>query len=89
LNVDEVVAEALIGDEAKKFVESDLGRCVLGMAKQDLDEAKEKLIDATEEKEQEELRLKAMLARRFPDYLSELITRGEQALEVWKHESQE
>lgn len=85
----ELIAETLIGDEAKKFLESDIGKCVIGMAKQDEDEAKEKLVDAVGEKEREEFRLRAKVARMFPSYLKELITRGDQALEVFKHEQKD
>lgn len=83
---DELIAEALIGEEAREFFESDLGRCIVGMAKQDEDEAKEKMVDAIDEKERDEYRLRAKVARMFPAYLRELITRGENALEVWKDE---
>lgn len=83
---EELIAEALIGDAAKEFIESELGRCIVGMAKQDEEDAKEKMVDAVDEKSQDEFRLRAKLARMFPNYLKELITRGEEALEVWKDE---
>lgn len=81
-----MIAEALIGDGAREFLETDLGRCIVGMAKQDEDEAKEKLVDAVDEKSRDEFRIRAKVARMFPGYLVELITRGENALEVWKDE---
>lgn len=85
---EELIAEALIGDEAKRFLESDLGRCLLGMADQEADAARLGLetVDPSDTKAVVALQNKAALGRMFRSWLAELYTRGEQSLEVWKHE---
>jgi hypothetical protein len=82
---DELIAEALIGDEAKKFVESDLGRTVLGFAKQEVVLALEALaaVDPTDTERIRQLQNKAKLGRMFNDYLAQLITQGENALQAF------
>ena len=88
--LDELVAEAEIGDEARRFVESDLGKCVLGMAEQEAVMAQEKLsdIDPTKIEEVRKLQNVVWRARQFEDWLTELISRGENAMEVYKHGTQ-
>lgn len=83
---DELIAEALIGEEAKKFRESDLGRTVLGMAEQELKEAQLALenVNPTDERAITALQNKAWRARQFGQWLDELITNGENALGLWR-----
>jgi hypothetical protein len=83
---DELIAQALIGDEAKKFVESDLGKCLLGMALQEVQAAQEALetVDPANEKAIRDLQNQAWLGRRFEGWLQELITEGENALATWR-----
>jgi hypothetical protein len=82
---DELIAEALIGDEAKKFVESELGRTVLGFAEQEVALALEALatVDPTDAEKIRELQNKAKLNRMFNDHLAQLITEGENALQAY------
>ena len=84
-NVDELIAEAEIGDEAKHFLESDLGKCLIGMAQQDALTAQEQLVevDPLDSKAIIELQNKAKLAQMFEDYIKELFARGENALQVF------
>ena len=88
MNENEVIAEALIGDEAKKFLESELGKCVLGMAMQEVQSAQEALETAnpTDCAAIEKLQNKARLGRQFEQWLKELFTRGENALRIYRHE---
>ena len=83
-----LIAEALIGDEAKRFLESDLGRCLLGMADQEAEAARIGLetVNPNDTKAVIALQNRAALGRMFKGWLAELYTRGEQSLEVWKHE---
>lgn len=83
---EEQIAEALIGEEAKKFVESDLGRAVLGMAEQEVRDAQEKLLDVvpTDVQAIERLQAQARLGTSFRKWLEELITNGEHALVAWR-----
>ncbi len=88
---EELIAEALIGDEAERFVETELGKTILGMAKQEVMAAQEELekVDPDNVKKIRDLQNQAWRARSFESWLVELITKGRQALEVHKHESQE
>ena len=83
---DELIATAEIGDEARKFVESDLGKTLLGMAQQEIDAAREALedIDPSDTKAITALQNKAKTAGNFKAWLTELITNGEQALTIWR-----
>lgn len=91
MNDDELIAHAIIGDEAKKFKESEAGKTLLGMALQEVQEAQEALekVDPTDEKSIRKLQNKAWCGRNFEQWLDELITKGDQALEVYKHEQKD
>ena len=88
---DELIAEALIGDEAKKFIESDLGKVILGLAEQKTEAARIALETADPDDRKLILKLQneAALGRMFKDWLNELFNAGENALEVIKHGSKE
>lgn len=78
-----------MGDEARKFVESDLGKCLVGMARQEVTAAQEELLsaDPTDTKAITKLQNKAAMGRMFEQWLCELITRGENALAMWQQEN--
>lgn len=88
---DDLIAEAEIGDEARKFVESELGKAMLDRADQQLRAAQEALetVDPTKTEEIRTLQNKAQIARNFGEWLSELIDRGDNALTVWKESNAE
>lgn len=83
----ELVAEAELGDEAKRFMESDLYRFMIGAAEQDVSAALEGLevVDANDAKAIIALQNKIWLGRTFKSWLDELVSRGDAALEVWRH----
>lgn len=85
---DQVIAEAMIGDEARKFLDSDLGRCMVGLAEQDAETALRSLasVDPNDPKAIVRLQNRAALGHLFKDYIAELFSRGEQALVVWQEE---
>lgn len=85
---DELIAEAEIGDEARKFVESDLGKTLLGMAQQEVVMAQEALetVDPSDTKKITHLQNQAQNGRNFEKWLTELVSKGEQALILWKQE---
>lgn len=88
---EELAAESLIGDEAEKFVKSELGETILGMAKQDIAALHlelEKVYPADYLKIGE-IQEKIRNHRRFEEWLVELITRGQAALEIYRHEQTE
>jgi hypothetical protein len=82
---DELVAAAELGDEAKRFLESDLGRCLLGMAEQEVQLAQEALaeVDPTDTEAIRKLQNHAKLYRQFNDWLKELLDKGEAALQAF------
>lgn len=87
---DELIAEAEIGEEARKFLEGDLGKCLLGMAQQEIAVAQEKLeiVDPKDEKSITALQNHAKVGRWFEQWLMELVDRGNAAMQVYK-QSQE
>lgn len=89
--IDELVAEAEIGEEARLFKQSDLGKTLLGMAEQDLLLAQEalELVDPTNVEDIRKLQNKAQLARNFQSWLDELIDRGTGAMVSWKQQNED
>jgi hypothetical protein len=87
---EELIAEAELGEEARHFVNSELGKCLIGMARQEVRAAQEDLekVDCFEAKKIQELQNKAWLGRRFEEWLAELITRGNNALETWRQQNE-
>lgn len=88
---EELIAAAELGDEAKRFKESDLGKCMLGMAQQETGFAQIALetISPTDTEGIRALQNQAKLGRMFEEWLDELIDKGESALEVFKDERRE
>lgn len=80
--IDEIKAQVIIGNDAEEFVDSELGRTVLGMAKQDIETAVMAFdeADATDQKAIAKIQQDLRVARRFEQYLAELIQRGREAL---------
>ena len=83
--IDELIAEAELGEEARNFLASDLGRCVLGMVEQEVRERQLELetAPASDTARIIELQQAIKLARMFPDWIKELLIRGEQAKQAW------
>lgn len=88
---DELIAEALIGDEAEKFLESDLGKCLIGMARQETDAAIFALetVDPENTIEIRRLQNRAWLGRSFEGFVLELIERGRNAVNIYAKEKSE
>ena len=83
-------AEAIIGDEAKRFKESDLGRTVLGMAEQEKQAAYEELalVNPSEPEAVRQLQNVVWRVDSFKGWLNELITKGENAIVLLKAEAE-
>lgn len=83
----ELIAEAVIGDEARQFIESELGRTMLGIADQEIENARlaMEMVDPHDHKAVMKLQNEIALGRRFKGWLIELLNRGENALEVYRH----
>ena len=88
-NLDHLIAAAELGEESRKFLESDLGRCILGMAQQEVQAALEALevTPANETEKIRELQFQARFGRRFEHWLHELLDEGESAMNVFKQQS--
>jgi hypothetical protein len=71
-------AEVLLGDELRRFLESDLGRTLRGMATQDRNEAAFKMLEVKPDdvKTIQELQFQARCAENFTNYLAELFNRS-------------
>ena len=87
---DELIAAAELGEEARRFLESDLGKCLLGMAQQEVALAQEALerVDPADTEAVRKLQNQAMLGRQFEQWLLELLDKGESALEVFKQQNE-
>jgi hypothetical protein len=88
---DELIAEGLLGDAAKEFKESELGRCLLGMAEQESMKALEDLAlhDCEDAKGIERLQNRVALGRMLGAYIEELITNGDNAITLYKAKQDE
>lgn len=85
---DELIAAAELGEEARRFLESDLGKCLLGMAQQEVELAQEALerVSPTDVEAIRSLQNKALMGRQFEQWLMELLDKGNNAMTVFKHQ---
>lgn len=74
-------AEAMLGQEAVTFLNSDLGRVLRGYALQQREEAKEELLKTApwRKRKIESLQFKAAVANQFLEFVREAVMRGEVA----------
>lgn len=88
MSLDELVAEAEIGDEAKRFLESDLGKTILGMAQQEVDAAfvKFRMVDPGDKETVRAIQNEIWRAESFVQWLKELFDRGEAALHAFRQQ---
>lgn len=89
--MDELVAAAELGEEARLFLESDLGKCLLGIASQQVIAAQLDLetVEPTEIEKIRKLQNQARLGRQFEQWLRELLHDGENAMQIFKSEKDE
>ena len=88
-NLDHLIAAAELGEESRKFLESDLGRCILGMAAQEASLAEKKLstVDPTDSKTITALQNEVWRANSLEQWLVELLDEGESAMNVFQQQS--
>ena len=86
LTGDAQIAEALIGEDAERFVASELGQVILGFAQQEVEAARNEWeqTDPADAKKMSELQFKAKFGREFQAWLIELIEKGAEARKVIK-----
>ena len=87
---DELIAAAELGEEARNFLKSDLGRLILGFAQQETDMAKEKLltVDPQDTDAIRGLQRQADFAAKFEQWLLGIIQDGEQSMAAFKQQQQ-
>lgn len=85
---DELIAEAEIGEEARKFLESDLGKVLVGFAEQEILSAQVGLEKVSPHNISaiQGFQLQARFGRSFKDWLAELVSRGNAAMEAYKQQ---
>ena len=85
-DLEQMSAEAEIGEEARKFLESDLGKCLCGMAKQEVDAAVLEFdqIDPGDIKKIRELQLRVKFGLSFQNWLVELFEKGNEAMQAFQ-----
>jgi hypothetical protein len=85
---DELIAEALLGEEAEKFLESAVGRYLIGAAQQEVAAAQEDLenADPSNEKAIRDIQCRAKVGRMIEKWLLELVDKGRAAVEIYQHE---
>lgn len=90
-----LVAEAELGEQAKKFLVTKVGRYIDGCSKQDIDEAKDQLFELDPYKFDTlvelqnaiaSIKAKAVSAMKLRGYISEAIVRGNQAVDLLSNE---
>jgi hypothetical protein len=86
----ELIAQAEIGEEGRKFLESDLGKTLLGLADQERQLALEDLakVTPTDSVKIAELQLQAKFGEKFREWLFDLISDGDNAISVFKQQSE-
>ncbi len=80
----ELVAEMQLGEAAKAFWGSQVGRYVLGRLQEEIEGATDELADAdpTDSTSIRTLQDRIRRAKALPEYLAELISQGSQASQV-------
>ena len=86
--LDELIAEAELGEESRNFLNGNLGKCILGIAEQQVRQAQIALgeVDPDDKKTIVSLQNEIKLGERFPSWLVELLKNGENAMSIYKQE---
>ena len=89
-DTDLLIAQAELGKDAREFLEGDLGKCLLGFARQEVELAKEKLctVKAGDIEAVQALQNEAALGVRFERWLVELVQEGDDAIKVLKQQQE-
>jgi hypothetical protein len=85
-----LINEAELGEEARAFLESALFREISKMAEKGYEDALIGLskVDPSKTEDIRKLQNQVQLYEHFDEWLKEIVYRGNQALEIYKHESQ-
>lgn len=90
IDTEALIAEAEIGESARVFLAGDLGRMLVGMAQQEIDGALAGLADVepTDTKTIRDLQNKIWLGRHFGQWLGELVSKGNNAISIYKQQQE-
>ena len=88
---DQLIAEAELGEQARLFLDSELGKVMVGLADQEVLLAQELLgeVDPTNTKEITKLQNDIKVGRWFTKWLNELVAAGDQAISVFNQQKDE
>ena len=80
-----LIAAAELGEQARAFLDSDLGKVLIGMAMQEVEAAQQGLetVNPADTMAINRLQLQAKMGRNFKAWLVELMTEGESAISVY------
>ena len=90
VTLDQLIASAQLGEEAKKFLDSELGKVLVGLAAQEVQLARE-LFDDTDlddKKRLTELKDKIRVGKWFTGWLIDLVQDGEEAVNAFKQRTE-
>ena len=87
---EELIEAAELGEEARKFIESDLGKAMIDLAAREVGIAQDKLltVDASDQKAVRDLQNQAWLGNKFKEWLEEIIDRADGALAIFKQQQE-
>lgn len=87
----DLISDALIGEEAEKFVTGQLGQKVIELARLEVDAAALDMRDADlkDDKKLRDIQNRIWRATQFESWLQEIIEKGREALTVYKQQEQE
>lgn len=88
--LDVLIAEAEIGEEARRFLESDIGRLIVGRAQQDIDSAVYELKNANPRDPDKitELQNQIWRGESIISWIAEAIEAGNEALKQYEESSE-
>lgn len=88
---DELIASAELGEQARNFLDGELGKVLVGLAEQEKILAQEALAMVDPEKPDDirKLQNRVQVSVWFTQWLNQLVTDGEQAIQVFKQQRDE
>ena len=89
--INELIAAAELGEKARDFLESELGKILIGLADQEIRVAEEALgeVDPDDPKKIRELQNNIKVGKWFTKWLLDLVQDGDQALSVFQQQRSE
>ena len=89
MNLDELVAEAELGEEARNFLDGNLGKFLKGVAAQEVKLVQDSLLTVDPENTIaiRELQNRAARWQQFTELLEGLVKAGDQAIEIYKQQT--